>query len=191
MAGRPKKRARLNPWKESLRHEASPCVRCGGEGKLLAYSHVAGGECFRCGGSGLDARNWRSYDPVEQFTLLGQPVRVYHIKGDLYALIREKDFQEFGKTLSLDEALMPAFLLKDGKVIPYNTSRFTPGLAVHWPILRDAFPDYMDLRDKFYDIGGYEELTPAEKRRWDSIARSSKKLSEKLLQALQGHYNGR
>lgn len=29
------------------------CQRCGGAGRISAYSHVSGGECFDCGGSGL------------------------------------------------------------------------------------------------------------------------------------------
>lgn len=31
------------------------CQRCGGAGRISAYSHVSGGECFDCGGSGLAA----------------------------------------------------------------------------------------------------------------------------------------
>lgn len=30
------------------------CSRCGGEGRISAFQHRKGGECFRCGGSGLD-----------------------------------------------------------------------------------------------------------------------------------------
>lgn len=28
------------------------CVRCGGAGRISAYSHISGGECFDCGGTG-------------------------------------------------------------------------------------------------------------------------------------------
>ena len=31
-----------------------PCCRCAGAGYFAAYAHVAGGVCFRCGGTGRD-----------------------------------------------------------------------------------------------------------------------------------------
>lgn len=37
-----------------------PCPRCNGEGKMIAYRHVAGGVCFRCGGDGIDQDAARS-----------------------------------------------------------------------------------------------------------------------------------
>lgn len=32
--------------------ESGKCLRCGGAGRISAYSHIAGGECFDCGGTG-------------------------------------------------------------------------------------------------------------------------------------------
>jgi len=34
------------------RHIAATCPRCGGNGKLVGYGHIAQGQCFKCGGSG-------------------------------------------------------------------------------------------------------------------------------------------
>lgn len=30
------------------------CTKCNGKGKILGYSHVHGGDCFRCGATGID-----------------------------------------------------------------------------------------------------------------------------------------
>jgi hypothetical protein len=30
------------------------CAKCGGAGRVSAFQHIKGGECFRCGGSGTD-----------------------------------------------------------------------------------------------------------------------------------------
>lgn len=30
------------------------CAKCGGAGRLSAFQHIKGGECFRCGGTGTD-----------------------------------------------------------------------------------------------------------------------------------------
>lgn len=32
--------------------ESGKCVRCGGAGRISAYSHISGGECFDCDGTG-------------------------------------------------------------------------------------------------------------------------------------------
>jgi hypothetical protein len=31
-----------------------PCTRCGGSGRIAAFQHRNGGECFRCGATGVD-----------------------------------------------------------------------------------------------------------------------------------------
>lgn len=36
----------------SISYETSECARCGGEGRINAYGHVYGGQCFGCNGSG-------------------------------------------------------------------------------------------------------------------------------------------
>jgi hypothetical protein len=37
------------------------CDRCGGAGRISAYAHIAGGECFECNGSGYsEARTVRA-----------------------------------------------------------------------------------------------------------------------------------
>ena len=33
---------------------ARPCSRCGGAGRIAAFQHRNGGECFRCGATGID-----------------------------------------------------------------------------------------------------------------------------------------
>lgn len=35
-----------------ITYETTECSRCGGEGRLVAFSHVYGGQCFKCDGHG-------------------------------------------------------------------------------------------------------------------------------------------
>lgn len=90
-----------NPWDESKRSTASPCKRCGGEGKLEQFAHVYGGACMACGGSGLTGRDWRSEEPVDRFTSNDFRFLVFHVGKSLYLLIRESDFEKYG-TPALD-----------------------------------------------------------------------------------------
>lgn len=34
---------------------AAPCPKCMGSGRISAFQHIKGGECFTCGGSGVFA----------------------------------------------------------------------------------------------------------------------------------------
>jgi len=35
-------------------YTARPCSRCSGAGRIAAFQHRNGGECFRCGATGVD-----------------------------------------------------------------------------------------------------------------------------------------
>lgn len=98
--GRRRRKTRRNPWKEAMREkgQASPCKKCGGEGKISAYSHIRGGVCYACEGTGLWGPDWRSESKPERFTLMGQPVLIFHVKGDMYVAVRKKDFDAYGGT---------------------------------------------------------------------------------------------
>lgn len=38
------------------KNAATPCPKCMGSGRISAFQHIKGGECFSCGGSGLFTR---------------------------------------------------------------------------------------------------------------------------------------
>jgi ribosomal protein S27AE len=37
-------------------YTARTCSRCGGAGRIAAFQHRNGGECFRCGATGIDPK---------------------------------------------------------------------------------------------------------------------------------------
>lgn len=90
-----------NPWDEKYVGQYSPCLKCGGEGKIDTFSHVERGICFRCHGSGVQEKDWRSNLEPERFEILGKKVRVYPVRelekhGHHKVLIREEDFEKAG-----------------------------------------------------------------------------------------------
>ena len=186
----PNPRAHENaPWDESMRSHASPCRRCGGVGKLDQFTHVEKGVCFKCGGGGAVERNWRSADPVEQFVFMGQPVRIYQVKGALHLLVREKDFQKLGQTkmLSVNNQGVP-FWLNDGQVRAYGKG---PGLSVPVSVIEETYPNYMYLQ---YGVGGSERrdrLTRQQAQELRRMHRSRVALGLRMLAALQAHYAGK
>ena len=45
---------------------ATECKRCGGNGTLAKFSHVAGGRCFACGRSAVHHSEQGNYAPTRQ-----------------------------------------------------------------------------------------------------------------------------
>ena len=178
-------------WKESFKDRYSPCPKCAGTGEYMGRS----GACRRCSGTGLDARNWRSREPEEKFIFLGQPVRVYLANPEkgLRYLIREKDYQAEGKTVSLlatgHGTWMVPFLLRDGRVIPLGTG--APNrwgkLYVPWTVISESYPDFMDL----WRNQSRGRLSRAEEKRLRAIWVLSDRLGARMLQALQEHYDAK
>lgn len=53
------------------------CLRCGGTGVLVEYSHHQGGICFRCRGSGRDPNSTNLFKPDKvhkEITIAGRKV---------------------------------------------------------------------------------------------------------------------
>jgi len=57
--------ARMEEYRKEMRewHAKADCKKCGGDGKINAYSHVCNGMCFRCGGSGEEPHTERGPAP--------------------------------------------------------------------------------------------------------------------------------
>ena len=62
------------------------CTRCGGEGHMREYRHIAGGECFKCGGTGTQASKPRVSKPaVINIELITENERKQAVAMELYA----------------------------------------------------------------------------------------------------------
>jgi len=167
-----------------MKPDAAPCRRCGGEGKLTQFSHVEGGSCFSCGGTGVKEPDWRSSKPVEQFVFMGQPVRVYRIKGALHLLVREKDYNKHGQTVMLDSPIVIRFWLNEGgRVSPYRSG--ASGLHVPWTVIEETYPDYSSLK------WAQRALSLAERAHLTRMDRSISALGRAMLAELRKHYQAK
>ena len=193
-------RIRTNPWSEDKRETHSPCRRCGGEGYLPAFNYLDKGVCFKCGGTGLKDKDWRC-GPYEEFVLMGAPVRVYTIKGNLKAIAKEKDILDGGTPVI--ESVASLFFHNKDRVSGAHLRVEGDGKKItrkYWisepdsiPIPRStmlaAYPDYFEIR---WPRDDESQLTLKQKQeravRWATIRDMEMRMSRKLQQELQKHY---
>lgn len=216
------RRGLRNPWREEYvgKDVGSPCRRCGGSGRLIEYSHINQGVCYRCGGDGLDPLDWRGKPPVEKFELLGKPVRVYQVKGKLHYLIREEDYAEhgapilgipsgrsgrpqkygsheyFGTPFFLDDAgnVTGAYLLS----VPTG-ERDRKGDPIHegqWRHAEFVGAPWKPLADhygqrKWYSTLWPEPDEPQNPQLREKIWQQHRRMSERLTHALNEHYRAK
>lgn len=51
-------------------HNSCPCLKCGGNGYIKAFSYVEGGICFECNGSGINEWESKEYTPEYEQKLI-------------------------------------------------------------------------------------------------------------------------